>query len=303
MTQGCTGKVAVVTGAASGLGLVFARALAADGATVVLNDWDPVQGATAETAAAAIRSDGGTAIGVDADVRDFGAMKRLVDTAVEHCGGIDIVIANAGIDRLAPVHDMTLETWRAVTGVHVDGTFNVVHHAVPHLVARGSGTILTTGSAGAFVPMPRHLPYAAAKAALFGMNLVLAAELQPHDINVNSIWPGLARTSIVDDFAEDARVAGIMDEAQIEQFKASAQPPENVAPLVLHLCSAAGHHITGHTFSIMGDRLALVPPPSETEPVTTTSSRWTVAAVAAATEVLLARQEAGAAQSGGFAGS
>ncbi|MGE0878335.1 MAG: SDR family NAD(P)-dependent oxidoreductase [Acidimicrobiia bacterium] len=271
------GKVAVVTGAASGLGLVYAKAFVAEGAYVAINDL------STSAAAAAL---GARAIGVDGDVRDPDAMATLVDAAVRAFGGIDIVIANAGIDRLGYVHEMSYETWRSTVAVHIDGAFNVVHHAVPHLIARGGGTIVSSGSAGGFVPMARHLPYAAAKAALFGMNIVLATELAPYAINVNSIWPGLSRTHIVDDFADDALAAGIMDAAAVEAFKASAQPPENVVPLLLYLCSPAGRRITGRTLSIMHGHLAEMLPPAEGNHADAATERWTDEAMAEAMRLL-----------------
>lgn len=272
-------KVAVITGAASGLGLAYAKALASAGASVVINDYDSTVGASARNAAASIDPSGAKVIGLDGDVRDVRAMGAVVAAAVERFGGLDIVIANAGIDRLGYVHEMTYETWRSVVDVHIDGTFNVIHHAVPHLIKRRGGTILTSGSAGAFAPIARHLPYAAAKAALFGMNQVLATELGPHGITVNSIWPGLSRTHIVDDYAADAMAAGLMDEVGAEQFKNSAQPPENVTPLMLYLCSDGARHITGRTFSIMHGQLSSVSPPGQDLLATAATPLWTYAEI------------------------
>lgn len=186
------GRVAVVTGSSSGIGAAVARALAAGGATVVVNSASSVEAGTA--LADSLGQD--RASYVQADVSDPAQAERLVATTVERHGRLDMLINNAGTTTVIPHRDLeaaTNEIWERIFRVNVLGTWNVIRPAVPHLEATGDGVIVNVTSLAGVRPTGSSIPYAVSKAALNHMTLLLANTLGPA-VRVNAVAPGLVDT-------------------------------------------------------------------------------------------------------------
>jgi NAD(P)-dependent dehydrogenase (short-subunit alcohol dehydrogenase family) len=281
-----TGQVAVVTGAGRGIGRAYARALAAEGARVVVNDWGgdkygagrgpgPADAVVAEIAAA-----GGEALANFEDVGRYDAAGRIFGAALDRYGRLDILLTNAGIERRGFIYDITEDDWDAVHNVHVKGTFNCVHQAVPVMRRQGGGVILTVISGAAFIGGPRLGPYAAAKAAIYGLSLVLANELRPFGISVNCLSPNATRTDLAAEWLADYRAAGLFTDAQAEAIWSAAQEPENMAPLAVYLCTDAGRALTGHAFEVNANQICRFNPVTRSEPLTARGAAWTVEEIA-----------------------
>jgi len=245
------GRVVIVTGAGSGLGRAHARAFGAEGAAVVVNDFD------ADAAAAVadeIASEGGTAVAAAGDVSDVDAVGVMVRETVERFGGLDVVVNNAGIVRDRMVVGITAADWDAVMAVHLRGTFATMHHAAnwwraqSKAGARVTGRIVNTSSGAGLFGSVGQANYAAAKAGIAALTLVAAAELARYGVTVNAIAPS-ARTAMTETvFAEMmAKPATGFDRMD----------PANVSPLVVWLGSEGAGHVTGQMFEVDGGRICV----------------------------------------------
>lgn len=194
------GQVAVVTGAASGIGQALSRALADEGATVVLADLD---GESAQRTASAI---GARAEGVNLDVTDAAAVQALVDSVAERHGRIDLLCNNAGIGPGGPVQDLGLEDWRRVIDVDLLGVVYGVAAAYPLMVRQRSGHIVNTASLAGLLPSPLLTPYAAAKAGVVGLSLSLRVEAAAYGVGVTVVCPGPVETPLLDQGGPTAAV-------------------------------------------------------------------------------------------------
>lgn len=201
-------RVAIVTGAGSGLGRAYATFLAIRGASVVVNDVGLRKCSTdrlhpAERTAADITSVGGTAIANTGDVTSFEAVNSLIEQTLDHFGGIDIVINSAGIDGRIPLDEVTLHDLQRYLDVHVGGSFMVTKAAWPYLRSNEYGRVVLTGSS-AMLGLEARLHYSAAKGGVLGLMRTFAAEGKSHGINVNALWP-LGMTPMARDaFREEA---------------------------------------------------------------------------------------------------
>lgn len=259
------GKVAVVTGSGRGLGLAYAQALAAAGAAVVVNDVDR---AAVEFAVSAIRSEGGEAVGAVAAVGDSDAAQRLVDTAVEEFGRLDVLVTNAGILRDRVLWKMTDDDFDAVVRVHLRGTFTCARAAAVRMREQGTGgrLILISSPAGQRGNFGQT-NYAAAKAGIVAMARTWAMELGRAGVTVNAVVP-VAATEMTKTIPAFAPV--------IEESERTGKPlpdwlrkdeglgtVEDVAGLITFLASDASKDVTGQAIGIGGDRLALWAHPKE----------------------------------------
>jgi NAD(P)-dependent dehydrogenase (short-subunit alcohol dehydrogenase family) len=183
-------NVAIVTGAASGIGRALAALLVEQGAAVVLADVDE---AGARSAADEL---GGTAAALD--VTDAGAVGRLVDSVVAERGRLDLMFNNAGIGAGGPVEDLDLATWRRVIDVDLMGVVNGVAAAYPVMVRQGHGHIVNTASLAGLIPAPMLTPYAAAKHAVVGLSVSLRVEAAAHGVRVSAVCPGPVETPLLD---------------------------------------------------------------------------------------------------------
>lgn len=242
------GKVAVVTGGASGIGRAGAEALAAAGASVVVADLDAELG---EAAVAGIRAAGGTAEFVAVDVTDDALVRGMVDAAVRAYGGLDYAFNNAGaIAVTKPVHEITDEDVERVMGVNFVGTLLCMRHEVPRMLERGGGAIVNTSSTAAVRGNPGWGIYAASKAANLQLTRVAAAEYGERGIRVNAVLPGPIDTPLFRVEAE--RTPGWTERAAAGTAVRRMGMPEEVGAAVAWLCSDAASFVTGLAMHVDG---------------------------------------------------
>jgi len=250
------GKTAVVTGASKGIGFAIARALAGEGVNVVAG----ARTATTELTDLAARS---TVDPVTVDLTDPGAPARLVEAAVTTDGGLAILVNNVGAvrPRTGGFLAVTDEDWLATLAVNLLAAVRATRAALPHLIERGTGTIVTVNSVNARLPDPLVIDYSAAKAALASFSKSLSKEVAAHGIRVTTVSPGPVSTGLwlgTDGVAAAvARAAGATPEAVANQAAGQSATgrftqPEEVADLVLFLASDRAGNVTGADFAIDG---------------------------------------------------
>lgn len=302
MSGALHGKVAVVTGAGRGVGRAYAHALAREGVRVVVNDLSDSEGGVSPTQAVVeeIERAGGRASASHGSVADFAQAERIMETAIQVFGRLDILVANAGIVRPTLVHEASADDWADVLAVHANGTFNAVRHAVPWMIQIGGGSIITTGDLSTDVMFPREASYRAAKAAIAVFTLYSAEELGDYNINVNSIMPGATETGMMRAYFESL---GDDREAFLEKVRkryenegtAGAKPatPESVPPLGVYLCTDAARTITGRLFNLKHSTIRLFTPGGETSSIHRDDDElWTTEALGEAVPPWLERLHA-----------
>ncbi|GAA4533485.1 SDR family NAD(P)-dependent oxidoreductase [Amycolatopsis samaneae] len=246
-----TGRRAVVTGAARGLGAAFAAGLAEAGADLVLIDRDPC----AETALAVERA-GRTASVYRADLAETEALSGLADRIHAECGPVHVLVNNAGVARLEHFNEITVENWHAVMRVNVDAVFFLSQRFAEHMIADGlAGRIITVSSKNGLVAEAGLAHYNASKGAVELLTKSLAAELGPHGITVNTVAPGMIETGIADEFPADmaALHAAWRERIPLRQRYGTA---DECVGAVLLLASDAGSYITGTHLLVDGGALA-----------------------------------------------
>jgi len=246
--MGATGRVAVVTGAASGMGLAIARHLAGRGNRVGLLD---SQGDAACRAAEHLRETGATAIAAQADVTDRGAVDAALDLLRAELGPIEIMVTSAGLDSFAPFADITIESWDRILAINLTGTFHCLQAAVPDMLAAHWGRMVTISSSSAQSGAVRMAHYVASKAGVIGLTKALALELAPHGITVNAIPPGVIDTPMA------RRAEGAGDIVRIEKIAARIPvgrigTPDDIAAACAFLCSEEAGYITGQVIGVNG---------------------------------------------------
>jgi len=209
-----TGKTAIITGGASGIGAEIVRAFVREGAAVCVADLDA---AASERLAAEL---GGAArvVPVRVDVTDENDVERGVETAAQQLGGIDILVSNAGIQHLDEIVDASFANWKRMLAVHLDGAFLTARACLRHMYARKrGGTILLTGSVHSKEASIRKGPYVVAKHGLLGLCRVIAKEGAPHGVRANVICPGFVRTPLVErQIPELAAQMGVSEQEVVE---------------------------------------------------------------------------------------
>lgn len=240
------GKVAVVTGAAKGLGAAIARELDSEGATVVVSDID---GAGAESVAAGL-SDGSA---VTCDVRDEEQVTELLGWVDSRYGRLDVMVANAGIATVKPVAEMGIDEWRSVLETNLDGVYSTVRLAANAMAGTGGGSIITMASITGFAGSPLIAHYAAAKAGVISLTKTVATEMRPHGVRVNALCPGWIGTDLVYDRKHEfERALGIDFDQTINRAQGRLGTPEDVAPLAAFLASDRSRFSTGSVFVVDG---------------------------------------------------
>ena len=242
------GRVAVVTGAGSGMGLAIGKDLAGRGHRVAVTDRD---GAAVEALASEIRASGGQAVGLQVDVSDRAAIDAAWDAVRGEFGPIEIVVTSAGIDEFQPFTDITIDAWDRMLAVNLTGTFHCLQAAVPDMLAAQWGRIVTISSSSAQSGASRMAHYVASKGGVVGLTKALALELAPHGITVNSIPPGFINTEM----AQRAEARG--DLPSIDAVAARtpvrrAGTPEDIAAACAFLCSEDAGYITGQLIGVNG---------------------------------------------------
>ncbi|WP_330257330.1 SDR family NAD(P)-dependent oxidoreductase [Nocardia sp. NBC_00565] len=258
-----SGRGAVVIGGGSGIGLAVAELLAGHGAGVVINSRDEsaVQGA-AET----ITRAGGNAVGVAGSAADEAVAERLIATCTSTYDNIDILVNCAGIAEPArsSILDVRTRDWRALLDSHITTVFNTCRVAAPVMAARGSGSIITTGSF-AYLGDYGGTGYPAGKGAVISLTLAIAAELRRSGVRVNAVCPGAkTRLSTGPDYEahiHDLHDRGLLDEMTM-QASLDAPPPEYAAALYLYLASDFARQVTGEIFVTAGGFVGSFPRPA-----------------------------------------
>lgn len=246
------GKVALVTGSTSGIGLAIAKALGAAGAKLMINgfgDADQIQGLCDELGAL---HDG-------ADLSDPQAIERMMLRCHNELGGLDILINNAGIQHVAPIEDFPPEKWDAIIAINLSAVFHTSRLAVPGMKAKGWGRIINTASAHSLVASPNKSAYVAAKHGVAGFTKTVALETARDGITVNCISPGYVWTPLVEKQIPDTmKTRGLSRDQVINDVLLAAQPtkrfvtPEEVAGLAVFLCGDGAASITGANLSMDG---------------------------------------------------
>ena len=252
------GKTALVTGSTSGIGLAYAKALAAEGASVMINGFGEAAAIEAERAALE-QTAGAPAAYSPADMTRPEEIAAMVQACADSLGGPDIVINNAGIQFVSPIEDFPPAKWDAILAINLSSAFHVVRAAVPGMKAKGWGRIVNTASAHSLVASPFKAAYVAAKHGLVGLTKTIALELAEHGITANCISPGYVWTPLVEAQIPDTMKArGLTREQVIDDVLLASQPTkefvtsEQVAALALFLCRDEAKAITGANLSMDG---------------------------------------------------
>jgi 3-oxoacyl-[acyl-carrier protein] reductase len=236
-------RVALVTGAAGGLGRVFCTELAREGIAVAGVDIAGMD-ATRES----VESVGGRFVGVTADLTDPVQAESAVNRAAESFGRLDICVNNAGVFPLIPFLDTTPAEWRRIMSLNLDGLFYVTHAAVPWLKASPSGRVVNIASAVVWLGPPGMVAYTASKGGVIGFTRALSSELGPLGITVNAITPSMIPT-------ETAIATGVtrdLDRVVAGQSVPRAQQPEDLVSTLLYLCDPRSSFVTGAAINVDG---------------------------------------------------
>jgi 3-oxoacyl-[acyl-carrier protein] reductase len=238
------GKVALVTGAAQGIGKAVALLLARNGANIVVSD---INLEKAEDTAKEIKSIGPDAIAVKVDVVNLSDVERMVAAILEKFGKIDILVNNAGISRDKLILRMTEEDWDAVLNVNLKGTFNCTKAVVRHMAKQRSGKIVSVASVIGETGNVGQVNYSASKAGVIGLTKSIAREFAQRGINVNAIAPGYIETPMTEVLPEKVKEE-LRRLIPLERFG----KPEDVAEAILFLVSEESNYITGHVLNVNG---------------------------------------------------
>jgi 3-hydroxybutyrate dehydrogenase len=252
------GKTALITGSTSGIGLGYARALAAEGANVMINgfgDQSAIDGYVAELATAS----GGGALHSGADMTKPDEIRAMVSDCAAKLGTPDILINNAGIQHVAPIDEFPDDKWDAVLAIILSSAFHSTKAALPGMKAKGWGRVINTGSMHSLVASPYKVAYNSAKHGLAGFTKTVALEVATQGITVNNICPGYVWTSLVENQIPDTMKArGLTRDQVINDVLLANQPQkqfvqvEQLAALALFLCRDEASAITGTNLSVDG---------------------------------------------------
>jgi NAD(P)-dependent dehydrogenase (short-subunit alcohol dehydrogenase family) len=238
-----TGRTALITGAAGGLGRVFAAALAGQGIAVAGIDI-----ADTGPAAAAVAQAGGQFTGITADITDPEVAAVAVTEAAERLGGLDILVNNAGIFPMIPFAQTTPERWRQIMSLNLDGLFYVTSAALPWLTRSPAGRIVNIASAVVWLGPPGMVAYTASKGGVIGFTRALASELGPAGVTVNAITPSMIPTQT----AVATGVTRDLDRVVAGQAVPRVQQPEDLVSTLLYLCDPGSAFVTGSAINVDG---------------------------------------------------
>ena len=244
-------RIALITGAGRGIGRAIAEHYGREGARVAVAD---LTLESAQETVDAIEKSGGTAMALAMDVTDEQAVDDGVNAIVEQWGGLDIALANAGIQHIDPLDKLAFDDWRKVMNVHLDGAFLVTRAALRQMYAGNGGTMLYMGSVHSVEASPLKAPYVAAKHGMLGLCRAVAKEGAEHGVRSNIICPGFVRTPLVDkQIPEQAKELGISEEEVISKVMlkntvdGQFTTVEDVSELAVHLAAFPSAALTGQS--------------------------------------------------------
>ena len=252
------GKVALVTGSTSGIGLGIARSLAGVGASIMMNGFGEAD--DIERLRSQLAEENGVSVAFDgADLSRPDEVNRLVEKTIDVLGGVDVLVNNAGIQFVAPIEEFPNDRWEAIIALNLSAAFYSMKVAIPAMKAKGWGRIINVASAHGLVASSNKVAYVAAKHGLVGATKVAALELANHGVTVNAICPGWVLTPLVERQLRDrVEQTGTEIAVEMEQLLAEKQPmlkfttPESIGAMAVFLCSDEAETITGATLSIDG---------------------------------------------------
>ncbi len=262
MAGNLQGRTAVITGSTSGIGLGFARALAAEGCAVMLNGFGDA--AAIEEIRAGLASEFSVPVFHNgADMREPEAVVAMIDDATDRLGKVDILINNAGMQHRTSIETFPTEKWDQMLAVNLSAPFHAIRAVLPQMRARDWGRIINTASTNALVGTPELICYTATKHGVLGMTKVVALETIDTGITCNAICPGTVRTNLsehrIDTFAKKV---GVSKEDALDDYIAQKQPyhqpmgrfitVEEIAAAAVYLCSDAGAAMRGAAFTVDG---------------------------------------------------
>jgi NAD(P)-dependent dehydrogenase (short-subunit alcohol dehydrogenase family) len=272
-------KVAIVTGSGQGIGKAIAVAMAKEGAKVVTNNRrSGTSGGDAETVAKEIADLGGQAIPFFGSVSDFDIAQKIVQTAVDNFGRIDIVVNNAGADAPKMVWNMTEEEWDRCADSFLKGSFNCIRHATGFMREQRWGRIINTTST-AWLGAVGHCNYGAAKAGIVGLTRNVAREVGRYGITCNAYAPTAGtRFTLAEGVVAGFRKryeAGLMTKERFEELT-NPPSPETVTPFIIYLCTDEAADINGQVFDVTGGNIAIYSEPVKAQSILKEEGLWTV---------------------------
>jgi NAD(P)-dependent dehydrogenase (short-subunit alcohol dehydrogenase family) len=251
VTGDLAGKVAIVTGGGSGIGLAISERLAADGAAVAVVDLDR---ASAAEAAAKITAAGRTALGVAADVTDRARVEAAVAEVVAGLGAPTILVNNAGLQQFGRFLEIDIDTWQRVLDVNLTGTFHCCQVVVPHMIDARWGRIVNISSSSTHSGQPLMAAYVSAKSGMVGLTKSLALELGPKGITVNTIPPSFIDTPMLRDSEAKGLLGGTVEDIEARTPVRRVGRPEDIAATTAFLVRDEASYITGQVIGVNGGR-------------------------------------------------
>ena len=253
-----TSKTALVTGSTSGIGLAIARAMAKEGANVVLNGFGDA--AEIETVRAGMEAEFGVkAIHSGADMTKPDEIAAMVGQAQEAFGSVDVLVNNAGIQHVSPVEEFPIEKWDQIIAINLSSAFHAIRAAVPTMKRQGRGRIVNIASAHGLVASPFKSAYVAAKHGVLGLTQAVALEVARDGVTCNAICPGYVKTALVEaQIADQAKARNMTPEQVMTDVILAAQPTkrfvtyDELAGLLLYLVSDAGASVNGAALTVDG---------------------------------------------------
>jgi 3-hydroxybutyrate dehydrogenase len=249
-----SGKVSIVTGGGSGIGLAIAETFAREGSKVTIADLDEQGG---NGVVERIKGVGGEALFVRTNVIEREDCRRLIDKAVKEFGRVDVLVNNAGLQHVSPITEFPEEKWDLLIGVMLTGPFLCTRYALPHMIKQKSGRIINMSSIHGLIGVKFKSAYVSAKHGIIGLTKVTALEVAEYGITANAICPTFVRTPLVEKQIDDqAKAHGIPREEVLEKVILAEAPmkrmlePGEVADLAVYLASDSARNITGASIPI-----------------------------------------------------